>query len=82
MSLLDEARTKSVRIPPVCTVRTALADHPKKADEIAEVIRDRSISHAAAGTVFRTHGIAIDDFSISRHRQNKCRGCEMAGLTW
>lgn len=83
MSLLEEARTESARIPgPVCQVVKALAAHPKLADDIAAVLRDRDIANSAAARTFERHNIQITSTTISRHRSNNCATCKTQGVTW
>ena len=84
MSMLEEARTLSAStLPgPKCDVRKALARHPELAEQIADVIRDHSITGAVAATVFDKRGIAVSGHTIDRHRRNDCVNCRKAGLEW
>lgn len=84
MSMLEEARTLSAStLPgPKCDVRKALARHAERADEIADMIRDRAITGAVAATVLERHGIDVSAHTIDRHRRNDCVNCRKAGLEW
>lgn len=84
MSLLDEAhgllngRTKG----PDCSVSIAMQLHPELADDIAAVIRERSVSGSIAGKVFAGKGIDISKITVERHRRNDCRKCATRGVKW
>lgn len=83
MSLLEEARTESARLPgPLCQVAKAMTAHPTLADDIANVIRDRDIANAAAARTFERHGIQITGTTISRHRSNNCATCKAQAVIW
>jgi len=84
MTLVDEARAlASVTLHgPDCSVRRAQQKHPKHADDIAEMIRDRAITSSAAETVFTKYGIDISDGTIQRHRLNRCVNCRKHGVVW
>ena len=84
MSMLEEARSISaITLPgPKCDVRKALTRHADRADEIREIISDRTITGAVASTVFEKHGIEVSAHTIDRHRRNDCVNCRKAGLEW
>ena len=80
MSLLEEARGRDRTPPgPPCKVQRALHHHPKQADDILAVIRDRNIPHKDAARTFAAHGIEIGVQVIAGHRNDGCTKCARAG---
>lgn len=82
MSLLDEARTGGALPGPNCALRKALAQHPDHAADIAEIVRDRSISAVHAARTFLRHGIDLSRHTIERHRKGDCKNCHTDGMVW
>lgn len=84
MSLLEEARGINARTTkgPECSVIRASRLNPEQADDIAAVIRDRSVSGGAAEVAFRNHRIDITKITVERHRRNQCTTCRVAGVVW
>ena len=84
MSLVDEARQiEAARLPgPICSVQKAIRDNPDLADQIAELISDRSISQQAAENVLQARRMDVTRGTISRHRDNKCQTCKARGVIW
>ena len=82
MALRDEVAGAAVRHGPKCRLEDEIARHPKLAQEIRDIIRDRSLSGNAAARVFREHGITIAEHAIKRHRSNSCMTCLDLGVKW
>ena len=84
MSLLDQARgiAAGTTKGPACSVTFATRTRPELADEIAAVIRDRTISGGSAERAFQTNGIDITKITVERHRRNECGTCRALGVTW
>lgn len=85
LTLADKARARqAATLPgPKCGVTKAMAAHPDLADEIKELISDRSFSDATAADEAADAGIAgLSENVISHHRLNKCIGCRKSGYVW
>lgn len=81
MSLLEEARARKPRPPgPSCKVRRALIAHPDLADEIIELLRDRTVPHVDAAAEFHAHDIAIGRQVVESHRNAGCVHCAHHGI--
>ena len=66
----------------MCTVQKAIRDNPALADEIVELITDRSIEREAAANVLGKRKIDVSAGTISRHRLNNCETCKKRGVMW
>ena len=82
LTLADKARARISYPGPTCDVTKALTAHPDLAEEIAELISDRTVSNKKAVDQFEDEGIDISLNVISRHRQNDCRTCRRNGRVW
>jgi hypothetical protein len=85
MALLDDARQLTQRPGPTCSVLRLEADNPKLFAEVADAIRDRSVTASAIGRVCASDRYKIDDITahtVSRHRNNLCSSCKQRGITW
>lgn len=82
MSLRDEVKDENSRHGPKCRLLEEIAKHGAMADEIREIISDRTLSMRAAARVFLAHDIDIQEHALKRHRSNLCMTCRDRGVIW
>ena len=71
MSLAEEARARTSRPGPRCTVCRYL-ENPAIGPELAEALADEDLKGSAIAAVLRKRGYPIGDQTVTRHRGGGC----------